>query len=179
VFPAAMLAADEDSQKVSRATTLIRTGKLDEAEGVLWEVLSRDPKNAQALNLLGGVRLPEMIARERIALVHVIVEGISFLRHREVDACHQPTHRIGELIHLVLQRLQVPRARPPGDGDERGEAQHYEGEQEPRRPLGGEPPRGRRSVEHVLPTRSVEVCAAMGARGAQLPTVYANGIVDV
>jgi tetratricopeptide (TPR) repeat protein len=57
VFPAAILAADEDSQKVSRATTLIRTGKLDEAEGVLWEVLSRDPENAQALNLLGGVRL--------------------------------------------------------------------------------------------------------------------------
>ncbi len=56
-FPAAMLAADEDSQKVSHATTLIRTGKLDEAEGVLWEVLSRDPENAQALNLLGSVRL--------------------------------------------------------------------------------------------------------------------------
>ena len=56
-LPAVMLAADEESQKISRANTLIRTGKLDEAESALWEVLSRRPENAEALTSLGSVRL--------------------------------------------------------------------------------------------------------------------------
>jgi Flp pilus assembly protein TadD len=56
---AASLAADEDSQKVERSAKLIQTGKLDEAEGLLWEVLRRNPQNAEALNLLGSVRLQQ------------------------------------------------------------------------------------------------------------------------
>jgi tetratricopeptide (TPR) repeat protein len=56
---AASLAADEDSQKVERSAKLIQTGKLDEAEGLLWEVLTRHPENAEALNLLGSVRLQQ------------------------------------------------------------------------------------------------------------------------
>jgi tetratricopeptide (TPR) repeat protein len=55
----AALAADEDSQKVTRAATLIQTGKLDEAEGLLWDVLKQHPENAQALNLLGSIRLQQ------------------------------------------------------------------------------------------------------------------------
>ena len=50
------LAADEDSQKVARVATLIQAGKLDQAEGLLWEVLTQHPENAEALNLLGSVR---------------------------------------------------------------------------------------------------------------------------
>jgi len=50
---------DEDSQKLERAAALIQTGKLDEAEGDLWEVLKQHPENATALNLLGSVRLQQ------------------------------------------------------------------------------------------------------------------------
>ena len=58
-FLAAPLAADEDSQKFARVATLIQTGKLDQAEGLLWEVLTQHPENAEALNLLGSVRLQQ------------------------------------------------------------------------------------------------------------------------
>jgi len=50
---------DKDSQKVAGAAALVRAGKLDEAEGRLWEVLSRHPENAVALNLLGSIRLQQ------------------------------------------------------------------------------------------------------------------------
>jgi tetratricopeptide (TPR) repeat protein len=56
-FSAALPAGDQDAQKLVRAGALIQTGKLDEAEGTLWEVLAAHPENAQALNLLGSVRL--------------------------------------------------------------------------------------------------------------------------
>lgn len=59
VFRGATVAADENSQKVDRAATLIQTGKLDEAESLLWDVLKQHPDNAQALNLLGSVRLQQ------------------------------------------------------------------------------------------------------------------------
>ena len=50
---------DHESQKVAGAAALIRAGKLDEAEGRLWEVLTRHPENAEALNLLGSIRLEQ------------------------------------------------------------------------------------------------------------------------
>ena len=53
------LPADEDSQKVARVAALIQTGKLDQAEGLLWEVLTQHPENAEALNLLGSVRFEQ------------------------------------------------------------------------------------------------------------------------
>ena len=53
------LAADEGSQKIDRASALIQTGKLDEAESLLWDVLKQHPENAQALTLLGSVRLQQ------------------------------------------------------------------------------------------------------------------------
>jgi tetratricopeptide (TPR) repeat protein len=55
----ASLPAEEDSQKVSSAATLIRTGRPDEAEALLWDVLTRHPENAEALNLLGSIRLQQ------------------------------------------------------------------------------------------------------------------------
>lgn len=55
----AALPADQDSQKVGNAATLIRAGKVEDAEAVLWDVLTRHPENAEALNLLGGIRLQQ------------------------------------------------------------------------------------------------------------------------
>lgn len=55
----ASLPAEEDSQKVASAATLIRAGRLDEAEALLWGVLIRHPENAEALNLLGSIRLQQ------------------------------------------------------------------------------------------------------------------------
>jgi tetratricopeptide (TPR) repeat protein len=55
----APLAADEDARTVARVAALIQTGKLDQAEGLLWEVLTRNPENAEALNLLASVRLQQ------------------------------------------------------------------------------------------------------------------------
>jgi tetratricopeptide (TPR) repeat protein len=58
-FLTARLGADEDSLTMSRVATLIQTGKLDQAEELLWEVLTRHPENAEALDLLGSVRLQQ------------------------------------------------------------------------------------------------------------------------
>ena len=52
-------AADKDSQKIAQAGTLIKTAKLDEAEALLWQVLTSHPENAEALNLLGSIRLQQ------------------------------------------------------------------------------------------------------------------------
>jgi tetratricopeptide (TPR) repeat protein len=57
--PADPGSADSDSQKVTSATTLIKAGKLNEAEALLWDVLTRHPENVQALNLLGSIRLQQ------------------------------------------------------------------------------------------------------------------------
>jgi tetratricopeptide (TPR) repeat protein len=59
LLPAATCAADSDSQKVDRSAALIRTGNLDQAEGILWEVLSSHPDDVQALNLLATIRLQQ------------------------------------------------------------------------------------------------------------------------
>jgi tetratricopeptide (TPR) repeat protein len=64
------LAADEDTQKVSGAAALIQTGKLDEAEGLLWGVLTQHPENAEALNLLGSIRLKQKRFAESETLLH-------------------------------------------------------------------------------------------------------------
>jgi tetratricopeptide (TPR) repeat protein len=78
-FPAASRAADhdsqnhnsqdQDSQKVAAAAKLIQTGKLDKAEGRLWEILTRQPENAEALNLLGSIRLQQKRFAESEALL--------------------------------------------------------------------------------------------------------------
>lgn len=58
-FVSSCQAADESSQAVSKAATLVKAGKLPEAEAQLWDVLTRHPENAQALNLLGSIRLQQ------------------------------------------------------------------------------------------------------------------------
>jgi tetratricopeptide (TPR) repeat protein len=55
----ASAAADENSQKMAQAATLIQSGKLDAGEAILWEILRQHPDHAAALNLLGKVRLQE------------------------------------------------------------------------------------------------------------------------
>jgi tetratricopeptide (TPR) repeat protein len=52
-------AVDENSQNITRASSLIRTGKLDAAEALLWDVLKQQPDNPPALNLLGAIRLQQ------------------------------------------------------------------------------------------------------------------------
>jgi tetratricopeptide (TPR) repeat protein len=66
----APVAADEDTQKVAGAAALIHTGKLDEAEGMLWGVLTRHPENAEALTLLGSIRLRQNRFAESETLLH-------------------------------------------------------------------------------------------------------------
>jgi len=58
-IPSASQVGDEDSQQVVQAATLIQSAKLDEAEGLLWQVLTSHPENAEALNLLGSIRLQQ------------------------------------------------------------------------------------------------------------------------
>ena len=72
-LPAATSAADSDSQKVERSATLIRTGNLDEAEGILWEVLSIHPDDAEALNLLASIRLQQKRLTESETLLHRVI----------------------------------------------------------------------------------------------------------
>jgi tetratricopeptide (TPR) repeat protein len=111
VFPAAMLVADENSQKVSRATTLIRTGKLDEAEGVLWEVLSRDPENAQALNLLGAIRLRQ----KRFAESETLLRRATSLAPEFLPAClnlARVFHDQGETDKEIVVLLDAVRLVP-------------------------------------------------------------------
>jgi tetratricopeptide (TPR) repeat protein len=57
-FLSVRLNADQDEQqKVASAAKLVQGGQLGEAESLVWGVLTRDPDNAEALNLLGYVRL--------------------------------------------------------------------------------------------------------------------------
>ncbi|MHB8215033.1 MAG: tetratricopeptide repeat protein [Candidatus Sulfotelmatobacter sp.] len=67
---AASAAADENSQDIARATTLIQAGKLDQAEAQLWDVLKQHPDNASALNLLGTIRLQQKRYAESEALLN-------------------------------------------------------------------------------------------------------------
>jgi tetratricopeptide (TPR) repeat protein len=53
------LAADEDSQTIAAVARLIEAGKLEAAESRLWDVLAHHPEDAEALNLLGTVRLQQ------------------------------------------------------------------------------------------------------------------------
>lgn len=69
-FVSAPAAADEDSQNVAHAATLIHSGKLDAAEELLWKVLTQHPDDAEALNLLGSVRLQQKRFAESETLLH-------------------------------------------------------------------------------------------------------------
>jgi tetratricopeptide (TPR) repeat protein len=73
LLPAATSAADSDSQKMGRSAALIRTGNLDEAEGILWEVLSSHPDDTQALNLLATIRLQQKRLTESETLLRRVI----------------------------------------------------------------------------------------------------------
>jgi tetratricopeptide (TPR) repeat protein len=53
------LRADLDEQKVANAAKLVQKGQLGDAETLVWDVLMRHPDNAEALNLLGSIRLQQ------------------------------------------------------------------------------------------------------------------------
>lgn len=73
LFPAATFAADSDSQKMDRSAALIRTGNLDGAEAILWEVLSSHPDDVQALNLLATIRLQQKRLTESETLLRRVI----------------------------------------------------------------------------------------------------------
>jgi tetratricopeptide (TPR) repeat protein len=62
-------AADENSQKIARATAMIHAENLEEAEALLWDVLKQHPEDVQALNLLGSIRLQQKRFAESEALL--------------------------------------------------------------------------------------------------------------
>ena len=55
----AAFAADENSTEIARAASLIKIGKLDAAESLLWDVLKQHPDNPPALNMLASIRLQQ------------------------------------------------------------------------------------------------------------------------
>jgi tetratricopeptide (TPR) repeat protein len=63
-------AADDNSQNVAQAATLIHSGKLDAAEDLLWKVLTQHPDDPEALNLLGSIRLQQKRLAESETLLH-------------------------------------------------------------------------------------------------------------
>jgi len=63
-------ASADDSQNVAQAATLIHSGKLDAAEELLWKVLTQHPDDAEALNLLGSIRLQQKRFTESETLLH-------------------------------------------------------------------------------------------------------------
>jgi Flp pilus assembly protein TadD len=69
-FLAEAAAADEDSRIVAQAATLIHGGKLDAAEELLWKVLTQHPDDAEALNLLGSIRMQQKRFSESETLLH-------------------------------------------------------------------------------------------------------------
>lgn len=73
LLTAATSAADSDSQKTDHSAALIRTGNLDEAEGILWEVLSSHPDDVQALNLLATIRLQQKRLTESETLLRRVI----------------------------------------------------------------------------------------------------------
>jgi len=63
------LRADLDEQKVASAAKLVQKGQLGDAETLVWDVLTRHPDNAEALNLLGSIRLQQKRFAESEALL--------------------------------------------------------------------------------------------------------------
>lgn len=81
-------ASDDDSQKVVRSATLIRNAKLDEAEGLLWQVLTSHPENAEALNLLGSIRLQQKRYAESETLLRRAISLSSSLLTAYINLAH-------------------------------------------------------------------------------------------
>jgi predicted Zn-dependent protease len=129
VFLAASAAADHDSpnhdsQKVAGAATLIATGKLDEGEAGLWEVLTRHPENAEALNLLGSIRLQQKRFAESETLLRRAISLAPDLLPAYVNLA-RAFHAQAEANEEVAALLDAARLAPRDAGVDCGLAAAY------------------------------------------------------
>jgi tetratricopeptide (TPR) repeat protein len=150
-FLAVSLVADEDSQKLDHSAMLIQTGKLDEAEGLLWDVLTRNPENAQALNLLGSVR----IQQKRFAESETLLRRATSLAPELLPAymnLARVFHAQGETDKEIVALLDAARLAPTDADVNCGLAAAYLKENDFRRALEAleRIPRARRP-DKVLP----------------------------
>ena len=115
----ALLAAsrppDEDSQKLASGAKLIQTGKLDEAEALLWDVLTRHPENAEALNLLGSVRLRQKRYAESETLLRRAISLSPDLLPAHMNLA-RAFHAQDETDKEVAELLEAARLAP-GDAE--------------------------------------------------------------
>jgi Flp pilus assembly protein TadD len=114
-LPALSLPAEHDSQKVGNAATLIRTGKLDEAEAQLWDVLTPNPENAEALNLLGSIRLQQKRYPESETLLHRAISLAPDSLPARINLA-RVYHAQGEDDNELAELLDAARLAP-GDGE--------------------------------------------------------------
>lgn len=109
------LPAEQDSQKVGNAATLIRTGKLDEAEAQLWDMLTRHPENAEALNLLGSIRLQQKRYAESETLLRRAISLAPDSLPARINLA-RVYHAQGEDDNELAELLDAARLAP-GDAD--------------------------------------------------------------
>lgn len=112
---AASLPAKQDSQKVASAATLIRAGRLDEAEALLWDVLARHPENAEALNLLGSIRLQQKRYAESETLLRRAISLAPDLLPARTNLTRL-YHAQGEADKELAELLEAGRLAP-GDAE--------------------------------------------------------------
>jgi tetratricopeptide (TPR) repeat protein len=108
---AASVPADDDSHKVSAAAVLIKSGKLNEAETQLWDVLTRHPENAQALDLLGSIRLQQKRWAESETLLRRAITLAPDLLTAYINLA-RVFHAQGETDKEIAELLEAARLAP-------------------------------------------------------------------
>ena len=115
----ALLAAsrppDADSEKMAGAATLIQAGKLDAAEALLWDVLAKHPENAEALNLLGSIRLRQKRFAESETLLRRAINLAPGLLPAHMNLA-KVFHAQAETDKEVAELLEAARLAP-GDAE--------------------------------------------------------------
>jgi tetratricopeptide (TPR) repeat protein len=104
-------AIDEASPKLAGVAALIQKGKLDEAEGRLWDVLKQHPENAEALNLLGSIRLRQ----KRLAEAETVLNRAIGLAPNQLPArlnLAQVFHAEGQTDKEIAQLLDAQHLAP-------------------------------------------------------------------
>jgi tetratricopeptide (TPR) repeat protein len=110
-LPADLGSEDQDSQKMAGATTLMKAGKLNEAEATLWDVLTRHPENAQALDLLGSIRLQQKRFAESETLLRRAITLSPDSLPAYVDLA-RVFHAQGETDNEIAELLDAARLAP-------------------------------------------------------------------
>jgi tetratricopeptide (TPR) repeat protein len=88
VFASAPLRADQDEGKVASAQKLVQKGQLGEAETIAWDVLTRHPDDAEALNMLGSIRLQQKRFAESETLLNRAIALSPKLLSAHINLAH-------------------------------------------------------------------------------------------